>query len=117
MTDSAMYPPRRKYEPCERFAWNKHPKWPQLWFVVAWAGACTSPLLWPACLLFRRNNRQQQIRRFAAAKMQAGGAVKNGGRTIARVVVQEWAAPLQFILEVRQPAATGPAILVVLAAN
>src|SRR5450432_1640864 len=69
-----------------------------------------------ACLLFRRNDRQQQIGRFATAKMQAGGAVKYGGWPVFRFVVEEWTAAGQFVLEVRQLAATRPAIFIILAA-
>src|SRR4029077_2098011 len=71
----------------------------------------------PACPLFRRNDRQQQIRCLAAAKMKAGSAVKNGGRPVARVVMQEWAATLKFILEIGQLAAARTAVFVVLATN
>src|SRR6266700_1975684 len=49
--------------------------------------------------------------------MQAGGAVKNGGRPVARIVVQEWAAALQLVFEVRKLAATRAAVFVILSAN
>src|SRR5262245_2764096 len=70
-----------------------------------------------ACPLFWRNDRQQQIRRLAAAKMQAGSAIENGRRAVARIIMQERAAPLQFVLEIRQLAAACAAIFIVLAAD
>jgi hypothetical protein len=34
------------------------------------------------------------------AKMQAGGAAENGGWPVARIIMQERATTLQFVLEV-----------------
>src|SRR5262245_21551110 len=70
-----------------------------------------------ACPLFWRNDRQQQIRRLAAAKMQAGGAAENGRRAVARIIMQERAATPQFVLEVRQLAAARSAIFIIFAAD
>src|SRR5471030_2920051 len=79
-------------------------------------GICPA-LSFAACLLFRRNDRQQQIGRFAAAKMQAAAAVKYGGRPVARIVMQDRTAACELFLKVRQLAAAGPAIFVILAAH
>src|SRR5450631_876165 len=99
---------RRLRLPYLRFAGNEHPKWlSPLFASTTYAG----------CLLFRRNDRQQQIGRFAAAEMQRGGAAENGGRAVARIVVQERAAAGELVLEVRQLAAAGAAIFVILAAH
>src|SRR6185437_2972624 len=68
-------------------------------------------------LIFRRYDRQQQIGRFTAPEMQAGGAAEYGGRAVARIVVQEWTAAGELVLEVRQLAAAGAAVFVVLAAH
>src|SRR5665647_3659912 len=73
--------------------------------------------LFRGCLFFRRNDRQQQVGRFAAGKMQAAGAAKDGGGSVARIVVQERTAAGQFVLEVRQLAAAAAAIFVILAAD
>ena len=35
-----------------RFEGNKQPKWPQLGFVVAWDGACTSSSIFARLLAF-----------------------------------------------------------------
>ena len=69
------------------------------------------------CLLFRRNDRQQQIGRFSTGEMQGGDAVEHSRRAVARIVVQERPAAGQFVLEVRQLAAAGAAINVILAAD
>src|SRR3569833_3597673 len=65
---------------------------------------------------FRRNDGQQQIRRFRPAEMQCRGAVEQRFRPVAQIVVQERAATGQFVLEIRQLAARAAAIDVVLAA-
>src|SRR5581483_11200608 len=74
-------------------------------------------LLVSASLPFRRNKRQQEIRRFAAAEVEAGDAGKDGGRPVAWVVVQEWPASFQFVLEIRQFAAARPTVFIILAAH
>src|SRR5271163_971569 len=66
---------------------------------------------------FWRNNRQQQIGPCRTAEMQAGHAVINLRRTVARIVVQERAAARQLVLEIRQPSAAASGIDVVLAAD
>src|SRR5689334_4400278 len=49
--------------------------------------------------------------------MQARRAVKYGGWPVAHVVGQEWTASLQLVLEVRELAAAGSAICIILAAD
>src|SRR5262245_12876029 len=49
--------------------------------------------------------------------MQAGGATEDRRRPVAWIVMQEWPAACQLVLEVRQLAATWPRIDVVLAAD
>src|SRR5947209_20056896 len=47
--------------------------------------------------------------------MQGGDAAENLGRAVSRVVVQEWAAPGELVLEVRKFAAARAGIDIVLA--
>src|SRR6202030_2711467 len=62
-----------------------------------------------------RNDRQQHIIRRLPSEMQRGDAVENLRRAILRVVMQEGAAAGQLVLEVRELAAAGAAIFIVLA--
>src|SRR5262245_35106519 len=107
---------RRLHEAYLRFEENEYPIWPQLEF-VRFVKPGHATVLLSTCPFFRRNDRQQQIRRLGAAKMKARNAVKNRWWPIAGIVMQERTAASQLILEVRQPAAARPAIFVVLAAD
>src|SRR5262249_39519552 len=71
----------------------------------------------PRRRLLRRNDRQQQVRLPAGAKVQGGDAAEQVERPVARIVVQEWPAACELVLEIREfpPARSG--IDVVLAAN
>src|SRR5262245_38782058 len=66
---------------------------------------------------FGRNDRQEQVGLLVAAEMQAGDAAKDVRRPVAGVVVQEWSAARELVLEVRQLAPARTAIDVVLAAD
>src|SRR5262245_66665751 len=66
---------------------------------------------------FGRNDRQQQVGLPVAAEMQRGAAAEAIRGPVAGVVVQEWPAARELVLEVRQLAAARTAIDVVLAAD
>src|SRR5262249_42982453 len=67
--------------------------------------------------LFGRNNRQKQIGFCGAAKSQPGSAVKDIGRPVAQIVMQERPATGQLILKVEKPPAGSYWIDVVFAAD
>src|SRR5215472_17917486 len=74
-----------------------------------------------ALLLFRfplrRDHRQQDVGRPAAAEMQGRGPGEDFRGAVDRIVVQERPAARELVLEVGQPPAARTAILVVLAAD
>ena len=63
------------------------------------------------------NDREEKTRRSVGTEMQRRFAPKDLGRSVARVFVQERAAPFKLILEVRQPAAARSLVLVILSAH
>src|SRR5262249_17223425 len=67
---------RRLHEAYLRFEENEYPIWPQLEF-VRFVKPGHATVLLSTYPFFRRNDRQQQIRRLGAAKIQARNAVKN----------------------------------------
>src|SRR5262245_50726162 len=75
----------------------------------------------PRCRLrrrfFGRNDRQQQVGLLVATEMQAGDAVEDIRGPVAGVVVEEWPAARELVLEVRQLAAARTAIDVILATD
>src|SRR5262249_44643245 len=68
------------------------------------------------CAVFR-DHRQQQEWSARPSEVQAGDAREQLGWAVPGIVVQERPAALELVLEIRQPPAARPAVLVVLAAN
>src|ERR1700722_3003489 len=64
-----------------------------------------------------RDNRQQEIRLPVTAEMQRCCAAKDIRRSVEWIIVEERSAALQLVLEIRQLAATGATVLVVLASD
>src|SRR6476469_1347602 len=93
---------------------------PPVWFLVGAHAVASLRPVQPGKLArrsLRRDDRQQQIGLPVAAKMQRSLPAENLVRPVDRVVVQEWPAAFQFVLEVRQLATRATAVFVILATH